>query len=250
MLPPKIVNRFDASIEKLVTVYADDTPWQNEVLRLIPDFVARAQDIFGPDLPHVNFYLFKTYRNLVRHYRELTGCAHPRGQDGTGGLRSDGHAFILISEVRRNGRVTDIGNVIHEYGHALCNTIYGGMYLYHVPPWFNEGVADYIGLPWYADLYRSAPELIREEARADRVPTYDVLISDFYEYDNAAYAIARLMVYALLRNLETIDAIWQILQEAGKANGAFPEVIEKIGGYRTEDLYERVLSECLAGTRS
>ena len=39
------------------------------------------------------------------------------------------------------------GDVMHEYGHALCDTIYGDNYLDHVPERLNEGMADAVAKP-------------------------------------------------------------------------------------------------------
>lgn len=238
MLPPVVKNRFDISVEEVATVYADERAW-SEVISLIPDFVARAHELFGRHLPHINFNLFAKYSDLAEHFREITG--HPKPLLGTGGI-----GWMIACKTDRNKRPAHSGSpgvVMHEYGHALCNTIYGSQYLNHIPSWLNEGFADYAALPWAESWYESAPVIIRNAAQNGTLPTFRTLSRNFFKYDEAAYPIARLMVVELLRGRGP-EAVGEILQQAKDHGGAFVDVVTEMANRRPQDLYAKVITDC------
>lgn len=244
MLPPKVKKRFGTPIQKTITVYADEPQW-NDIIGLMPNFVSRAHELFGSDLPHVKFYLFARYVDFARHYSQLVGCQRPSGQVATGNL-----GIVIASMTNSRNQIVNRPSVImHEYGHALCNTIYGPDYLSKIPSWLNEGIADYAAMPWYSDTYEWRRQIIRDEAAKERVPIYEELSGDFFKYPHAAYSVAALMVCELLREHES-RMILQILHVARQCNGAFAEVIQQFALVSSRDLYEKVLNSCNVATIS
>jgi hypothetical protein len=245
MLPPKHALPANESIADFVTVYAHGSEWQQHIIGLMPDFVRRANKVFGTDLPHVSFYFFSTYREFRAGFYELLGSSPMASwQTGTGIYR-DNRGMVLVSEKDKHNKSRDGADIVmHEYSHALCPYFYGQTYLSDIPSWLNEGLADFLSIPWCQDRYAKTPEIIRQEADAGGLPSYRSLATSIYgRCARAGYALARLMVVDLLRDKDP-DVIAYILKETQRRNGDFAQIIQEISGRTPRQLYEKVLLDC------
>src|SRR5436190_755576 len=182
---------------KAIRVFADDTPWIREVLRALPDYVRRAKEVFGDELPQVDFYLFRSRLAFKDFYKSLFGVDIPTAwQNGTG----NSNVVTFCQEDREGkpinapGAPRGLGDVLHEYGHALLHTIYGDGYLRRTPQWFDEGASDFVARDYYKELFETSAVQIRKTLATSAAPTYEELSRRLYERDPALrYAIARYM---------------------------------------------------------
>jgi hypothetical protein len=226
---------------KALHVYADDTPWIQGILEVLPRHVARAQEVFGKDLPPVNMYLFRSREDYTAFYQALFSANIPTSwQNGTGNSN-----VVTFCQADREGRPVGApgtargrGDVLHEYGHALLHTLYGDLYLRHVPQWFDEGVSDFLAREYYKELFEYSADLIR---RAAIVPSLEDLTRHLYERDpSLRYGMARYMVDELLQGREP-SILRDILRRAA-ADGKFEEAIQTTTGLGSSDLHKRVIA--------
>jgi hypothetical protein len=243
LLPTKQTELFDGLLDDKVTIFADRTHWQKRCIEVIPECVKRAHEAFGMNLPHASFYFFSSHADFTSYYQELFG-SKPRyaWQSGTGSyIREQG--IVLISDKGKKSREeTELGLVMHEYSHVLCRSRYANQQSW-IPTWLEEGCADYLAMPWYQELFKSTSSVIRGEANARRVATYQSFGRSVYTNARAGYAIARLMVDELMRD-QQLDTLAYIFDEAKRRNGAFADVIKEICGLTPKQLYEKVLADC------
>lgn len=226
-----------------MTLYAKATPWTVAVNNKFPDFMKYAQNYFGYSLPAITFYFFDNHAAFAQFHKLLLHAEIPQSwHDGTGNYN-----VVLFCEVDRNGAMTrpttalrTYGDVLHEYTHALCATIYGDGYLEKVPQWFNEGIADAVAAPYYSELYSYADRYVREQARLRQPPTYTALCSHLYEDHDIGYAIARLMVREVLGQNLQAQVGKRILQNAAHSN--FDSAITTVTGIAPTEAYRRVIA--------
>jgi hypothetical protein len=163
--PPALDPQVDASIE----VHADPpTPWSAPIVRAVPEFTAVGRSIFGADAPRMRLYLFHDRTTFDRLYRALFGVeistAWQRGAGGTN--------VVVFCEQEASGETAraagdpnEIGDVLHEFGHAWCETYLMERYSRSwISPalrrsWLSEGVAEFVAS-------------LREPARLEREKTW------------------------------------------------------------------------------
>lgn len=224
-----------------VRVYADDTPWIRAILEVLPRTVERAEEVFGKDLPPIDFYLFSSREDYTAFYKALFGQNIPTSwQNGTGNSN-----VVTFCQTDREGKPVGTpgasrgrGDVLHEYGHALMNTLYGDGYLRNVPQWFDEGASDFLAREYYKELFESSARLIRKAAV---VPSLNELTRHLYERDpSLRYGVARYMVDEMLKDRDS-SVLRDILRQAS-ADGDFEKAILAVTGLAPETLRERVIA--------
>lgn len=159
-------------------------------------------------------------------------------QDGTGDSN-----VVVFCELNSDGRPRSLqeagGDVLHEYGHCLCNTIFGDNYLDRVPQWFDEGAADAIARPYYDRLFEYSVRRIKDEVANGRpAPTYKQMCSEVYNDPQLRYVYARLMMQELLagRPLSTL----QLILNKARETQNFDLAIKQVTGTDPDDLIARV----------
>src|SRR4030095_366378 len=164
----------------------------------------------------MTFYFFDTRETFEHFYLAMFGIK-PRDwwHDGTGNFN-----VVAYCERDRNDKVSrppgarrTTGDVLHEYGHALCSTYYGDGYLTAVPNWLNEGLVDAVADPFYAELFGHYRKLLSEQGQRSNPPSYRQMCRELYKDPEVRYAVAGLMVQELLDGKP--DRVKRILDEGG-----------------------------------
>lgn len=229
---------------KSVRVFADDTPWIQEVLKALPDDVTRAREVFGKELPQIDIYLFQSRLDYNKFYKALFGVDIPTSwQNGTGNAN-----IVTFCQADREGKAVNppgspraLGDVLHEYSHALLNTIYGDGYLRQVPQWLDEGFSDFVAKEHYAELFDSSAAHLRRNLSKSLAPTLEELSRRLYEVDPVVrYAMARFMVEEMLKAKKP-GLIRDLLQRA-RPDGDFEKAILEATGSKSSELRERVIA--------
>jgi hypothetical protein len=241
--PPPAEGLADDERLKSIRVFADDTPWIRAVLKALPDYVSRAREVFGKDLPPIDFYLFRSRQDYTLFYRALFGVEIPTAwQNGTG----NSNVVTFCQEDREGkplnapGSPQGLGDVLHEYGHALLHSTYGDSYLRRVPQWLDEGLSDFVARAYYKKLFEASGEELRRSLARGPAPSYEDLCRRLYERDPyVRYAMARFMVEELLKEKEP-GVIRDILRRA-RPDGDFEKAIFDATQLRTATLRELVL---------
>lgn len=171
-----------------------------------------------------------------------TSAEHRWWNNGTGVSN-----VVVFSERDKDGKwsffpgtARSYGDVMHEYGHALCDTIYGDNYLDHVPEWLNEGMADAVARPYYGELFLSADALMRNFAQKNKPPDYEGLCHRLYASPDVGYAFGRLMVENLLAG--DVRRIATIVSDSRAAQD-FEKGIKSATGRSGRDAYDAVVKK-------
>ncbi|MGH9550053.1 MAG: hypothetical protein ACRD3W_11790, partial [Terriglobales bacterium] len=184
-----------------ITVYATGSPWQLGIIKQVPAFIERTEQIFGADLPHMSFYFFEKRKEFEESYPILLDSQFPYEHDWHDGTGNVGK--VLFCDVNMRGEMLrGAGDVLHEYGHAMCHTIYGEDYLHHVPSWWNEGTADFVAAEFYREAGDATLQILLNEHKNGKFSDFSTLTNDFFRYPSASYAIGRLMVQELAQGHE------------------------------------------------
>ncbi len=223
-------------------LFARSTEWIKSVEGDFPQYQKRAREIFGEQLPPVSFYIFEDRNDYRRFYKALFEWEPSKGQDATGVRNvvvgcektSDGRA---LATHRINWRK---GVLLHEYCHALCNTIYGTGFTKNVPEWFDEGVADFMAEPYYHSLFRWYRENLVTAGKTVPAPTYESMISKVQDDREVRYAIALEMVLELVARRKH-DLVRHIIMQAKSFNGDFEKAIVTATGIEARRAYETVI---------
>jgi hypothetical protein len=229
---------------KGLRIFADDTPWIRAILAAFPDFVRRANEVFGEDLPPIDVYLFQSRLAYKDFYKSLFGVDIPTAwQNGTGSAN-----VVTFCQEDREGKPINapgspraLGDVLHELNHALVHTMFGDNYLRHVPQWLDEGLSDFLARPYYKELFESSAVLLRRQLATSAAPTTDELARRMYERDpNLHYAMARYMVDELLKDRKPA-VILEILKRA-RPEGDFEKALVEGAGTTPAELRGRVIA--------
>ncbi len=199
--PPLLASFPKGAEEPLVRVYGPEHEWVREITKIVPRMLREARRVFPDRLPQTDFFLFPEHASYEAFFRVLYGDnTTPRPhQHGAGRVG----AVVLCLEDREGkdhaNRVRLEGDLLHEYGHALCEERFGDLYLSKVPNWLNEGMADAIARNWSQPLYKSSPGAVRDLHAKKKVPTYLEMRAHLYASEPwERYSLARLMVDAML----------------------------------------------------
>ncbi|HVE41768.1 MAG TPA: hypothetical protein VNM14_17885 [Planctomycetota bacterium] len=242
--PPPAKDLPEDEALKSIRVFADDTPWIRAVLQALPNDVRRAKEVFGDELPQVDFYLFRSRLAFKDFYKSLFGVDIPTAwQNGTG----NSNVVVFCQEDREGkpvnapGSPRALGDVLHEYGHALLHTIYGDGYLRRVPQWFDEGVSDFVARDHYKELFETSAAQIKKTLATSAAPSSEDLSRRLYERDPALrYAMARYMVDEILKGRKP-EVIREILKQA-RPEGDFEKAILDATGSKASEFRDRVIA--------
>jgi hypothetical protein len=221
-------------------IFCNKTEWMKPVLVVLPSFLSRAEEMFKEDLPPIDLYFFSSREDFNTFFKLAFERDVGRAwQNGTGNSN-----IVVFCEKDENGNPLAIntnrtlGDILHEYGHAICTTIYGSNYLRAVPQWFNEGCADAVAAPYYGDLFKTYQKRLVTAGLDSRPPTYDELCKKLYDDPYVRYAFASLMVQDLVIKNGT-KVVRKIVVRA-KRRQDFERAIREITGEDSQALYRRV----------
>jgi hypothetical protein len=240
--PPHCLDIGDKA-QPTIRAFAKETDWTTPVLKALPLFFERARAVFGAQIPPINFYFFDERRDFERFYTRMFGVGIPTSwHDGTGDAN-----IVVFCEQDRTGNISrpagvdrTVGDVLHEYGHALCNTIFGDNYLERVPQWLDEGMADAIASPYYQSLFQVSDRLLTSESGRRSPPSYDQMCEQLYKDPDLGYAIARMMVGMLVRKYG-VPMFKRIIDEARQIEN-FETAIDQMSGLKCKQLYKSVVN--------
>jgi hypothetical protein len=164
-------------------------------------------------------------------------------QNGTGNSN-----IVTFCQADREGKPINppgsprgLGDVLHEYSHALLNTLYGDGYLRQVPQWLDEGWSDFVAKEHYQELFDSSAAQLRRFLSKSAAPTLDELSRRLYEVDAVIrYAMARYMVDEMLKDRKPV-VIRDILKRA-RPDGDFEKAIVEATGVKPSELRDRVIT--------
>ncbi len=239
---PPLLRTFHDGASMKIQVYARETTWLKPVIAAMPAFMMRAKEIFGTGYPSITFYFFDARETFENFYSGMFGTK-PRDwwHDGTGNFN-----VVAYCERDRNGRVSrppgarqTVGDVLHEYGHALCSTHYGDGYLKAVPNWLNEGLADAIAYPFYEKRIRRSRLRLAEWGKKGLPPSYGQMCRELYKDPEIRYAVAQLMVQELLNRKP--NRIKRILDEA-RRSGSFERALKRVTGFDGRYWHHRIVA--------
>jgi hypothetical protein len=239
---PPLLKAFHDATNLKIRVYGRQTDWSKPVFAAMPDFMTRAREIFGADYPAIDFYFFEARDHFDNFYSAMFGTRSQKWwHNGTGTFN-----VVAYCERHRDGSVAgvpgaprNIGNVLHEYGHALLSTYYGDGYLRVVPNWLNEGLADAVARPLHPELFNESRERVSGWGRNGVPPTYKQMCRELYDDPDVRYAVARLMVEELLNGEP--DRIKRILNEARRTR-SFERALKSVTGYEGRYWHRRIVA--------
>jgi hypothetical protein len=230
-----------------ITVYGRTDEWLKSVYDVLPEMVQRGRAAFGSSTPHISFYMFDQPANYMQFFKAVSGSTPRDHQAGTGMAN-----MVLFCQFEPDGRVCgpdDLtwrrGCVLHEYGHALCNTVYGDSYVRDIPPWLNEGLADLLAKPLFGVHFAKEPaDKAREFAhKGESPPTYDQLCHQFYEHGDKGYILAKLMIARLFAKSD-ISAMGRLIARAREKHGDFEAAIRDVFGVEPKAIYDETVATC------
>jgi len=226
-----------------IDIFAANSNWTNPILKELPKFSERARMIFGT-VPKITFYILAQRRDFSTFFSDMFEVSAEKRwwNNGTGVSN-----VVVFSELDKDGKwsyypgtARSYGDVLHEYGHALCDTIYGDNYLDHVPEWLNEGMADAVARPYYDELFLATDRLVRNFAKKNKPPDYEGLCHRLYASPDIGYAFGRLMVENLLAG--DVQRIGTIVSDSRQAQD-FEKGIKSATGRSGKDAYDAVVKK-------
>lgn len=223
-----------------IRVFARDTPWSRNLIKQMPVFLARAKEAFGNENCFVNFYLFEDHPSYDRFFDSWTGEPKNELHRGTGCMHT-----VLYCRYFPSGREVGIGNindlyfrVLHEYGHALCNTLYGDRF--RMPQWLDEGMADYFGWRFKPNGAELSSKKLQGIAERTPAVTLESLSKRLHEDNELGYAVSDVLVTRLFQD-KPISIYRQIIEKARASDPNFNDVVMQVTGRDPQLVYEQIL---------
>jgi hypothetical protein len=240
--PPFLSETKDDDGQVKMRIYGSHTEWINYVISATPLYLKRAEDVFGKQIPLVDFYLFATRYEYDEFFKTMFDGYQPKShQDGTGD-----NNMVVFCQIGDSGKIEipagsnrALGNVLHEYSHCLCRTIYGDNYLKDVPQWLDEGIADYVAEPYFAEQYKSYEQRIKTFAENHDPPSYKQMCRELHKDPDMRYAIGCMMVRELVA--EKGELIVASLMETACQVRDFNKAITQLAGCKPELLLQKVV---------
>ncbi len=225
------------------TVYGRPTDWIKSVCKEMPTFMRRSVRAFGRNASNLDFYFFEKRDDYDRFASLLFQRKIPdEQQNGTGNIgvvlfcQEDGRGSPVAATNPQERRFY----VLHEVGHALCHTAFGGAFLDHVPQWLNEGVADLLAGPFNDDLEERFNGVLRRSAGKGTPPTYYEMCNRLYEDPSVRYAVSGLMVLSVFKK-QDLSAIGKVILDARAHRGDFESAIRTVTGVSPHAAYHEVI---------
>lgn len=227
-------------------VYGRPTPWLQSVASEFDYYAKRVREVFGANAPVLSCYFFDNRSDYEEFYKTMFGTKITRDwQDGTG----DSNVILFCERTVKGGMTGDKnlpylrGCILHEMGHALCNTIYGEQYLKVVPAWFDEGMSDELAKTYFSSWhFQWYSQLLKEAATKGTAPSYSQMCNKLYEDANTRYAFAKEMAASIVVNQKP-DVISNIVRAAKRRNGDFEAAIREVTGTSPHAAYEKTVEK-------
>lgn len=134
--------------------------------------------------------------------------------------------------------------VLHEYSHALCNTIYGDTF--KMPQWLNEGLADYFGWKYFPLGAQQAKVRLQQLASQRKARTYEEISTALYADSETGYATGDVMVSDLFQG-KPLSIYGQIINLARSSGGNFEYALQQTTGRDPKVLYSQLVSSYWKG---
>ena len=208
----------------------------------MPTFLARAKEAFGNSNAFIAMY-FCEDRDEYNNFFETLSSAQRPGKE-TPRVQGLDHMVLFCryfpngAEIGQNDKNDLYFRVLHEYSHALCNTIYGDHF--KMPQWLNEGMADYFGWKYKPNGGNLAKVRLQKVASMRRAMTYEELSNDLYKDGEMGYAAGDVMVDTLFAN-KPISLYAQIIQSARSSNGNFDYAVRQVTGHDPKETYSQTV---------
>jgi len=183
----------------LLVGFDRSSPWVDSVVAAAPGFVSIGRRVFGADPPFTRLFLYSDNATFEEFYGVVFRPGRPHGT-GVPGL-----AVMTEEKARdRKGRMP-VAVVLHELMHAWIQGYGRDAYdrRIKIPPWVDEGMADYVGGMWETDLLaQRRVEIARVIAKRPEPPDFSDLQGQeaFYRPDDAFldYALSFLLIERLV----------------------------------------------------
>jgi hypothetical protein len=223
-----------------IRIFARDSPWTKNLTQQMPTFLNRAKEAFGSSNAYIAFYLFEDRSSYDKFFESWT--LEPQGSQhrGTGGTH-----IVMFCRYYPTGKQVgenDIDDlyfrVLHEYSHALCNTIYGDKF--NMPQWLNEGMADYFGWKYKAKGVEEARQRLQRLASQKPARTYDDVTARFHDDTDTGYAIGDVMASELFQG-KRLSIFSQIISSARSSGGNFDMALQQTTGRDPRAMYAQLV---------
>ncbi len=190
--------------KSMVVAFDAHSPWVDSVVAAAPDFVRIGRRVFGADPPFTRLILYSDNAVFEEFFRVVFGPKHPHGT-GVPGLA----VMTEKNAVDRKGRLP-VAVVLHELMHAWIQGYGRDAYdrRIKIPPWVDEGMADYVGAMYDDQLFAlRRVQLAREVAKRPEPPDFAELQGQetFYRPENSFfhYALSLMLIERLIGPPET-----------------------------------------------
>lgn len=225
-----------------INLHVQETEWSRNIAAQMPRFLERAQEAFGTESAEINFYLFDQRLPYDAFFDAWMGTT-------PGATKHRGTGVMHMVEFCRyfpNGSQIGASNpndlyfrILHEYSHALCNTIYGDFFQKDCPQWLNESMADYFGWKYLPERYGQQSQEMRRFAAKNPPPSYDVISHRLYE-QSGGYLVPDVLFLELMKDKD-ISCFKQILETAKSHNGDFELALRQVSGKDPRQVYQDII---------
>jgi tetratricopeptide (TPR) repeat protein len=223
-----------------IRIYAKDSIWTKSIAAQMPTFLARAKEAFGNSKAFIAMYLCEDRGAYDKFFEAFTSAPPGKVHRGTGG----NHMIVFCryypsgAEVGQNDTNDLYFRVLHEYSHALCDTIYGDHF--KMPSYLNEGMADYFGWKYKPNGADLAKVHLQKLASTRRALTYDELSHNLYRDSEMGYTTGDVIVSTFFAN-KPLSIYAQIIQLARSSNGNFEYALQQVTGRNPEECYSQIV---------
>jgi hypothetical protein len=224
-----------------IRIFAKDTPWAKSIAAQMPTFLARAKEGFGNANAYIAFYLFEDRQSYDRFF----GAWESSNPEVTVHRGTGGRHIVMFCRYFPEG--TEIGGkdvndlycrILHEYSHALCNTVYGDNF--KMPPLFNEGMADYFGWKYKPQGAEIASKRLQAIAAKRAAMPYAVILKSFHDDNYYGYTIADVLINDLLHK-QPLSVYGRIIDLARSSNSNFEYALQQVSGLEPRSEYNRIV---------
>lgn len=203
-LAPAPVKLEGVPSSSLVVAFDAQSDWVDSVTAAAPEFVRIGRRVFGADPPFTRLFLFSDYDTFEKFYGVVFGPKRPHGT-GVPGLA----VMVEKNAVGRPGRMP-VAVVLHELMHAWIQGYGRDAYdsRIKVPPWVDEGMADYVASMWATDMWTlRRTQLEREIGKRPEPPDIAELQTQesFYRSEDSFfhYALSLMLIERMIGPPET-----------------------------------------------
>lgn len=229
-----------------IKVYSKEMPWLSSVNAELPKFLEAAKGAFGDATPPITFYFFDNYSDYHEFFLALFDIDSTREKQlGTGDYNVV--LFSAKDEKNQDSGSANInykhGCILHEYGHALCNTVYGDNYLERIPDWLDEGLADELARPYLKQQHFSYyKKHLAEISVKEPPPSLEAMTSTMYQNSTDRYPFAHEMIDHMLEERGT-SLFRPLLTKARELDGDWATAIKDVTGKTVESIYDQTVSD-------